>query len=79
MKILDPISSKLRKYATVGIKIDRSDPTLIYEVAECYGIIHNKKYYPTFFSQVGAYQDNNKLFSLGFLSCSIYENGFTIS
>lgn len=83
VKILDPVTSKMRKYATVGINVSRSDPTIISEIAECSGFVFEGKYYPVFFSQVGAYQgtDNGitKIYSLGFLKCAVYQSGFTIS
>jgi hypothetical protein len=84
VKILDPATSKMRKYATLGINVSRSDPTIISELSECSGFVYQGKYYPVFFSQVGAYQEVDsdqikKIYSLGFLKCAVYQSGFTIT
>jgi hypothetical protein len=84
VKVLDPSSNKMRKYANIGGKVSRADKTINYQYVESTGIVHNDndkvKYYPSFISEVeGWHNTSTGIFNLGFSKSSIYQDGFKLN
>lgn len=80
INVIDPMSNKKRKYATIGKPISKNDNTYISEVIKAGHFVARNNMYQSFFSQVAADVDEEtgKIYSIGFLRSSIYMNGFNL-
>jgi len=73
--VLDPLTNKMRKYATIGKAVKKDDITTIVQSTRAGNFYHNAKYYQSFISNVGAYYDDDRIYSLGFFGASYYNVG----
>lgn len=82
VKVLDPITGSFQDYATIGKIIKESDTNNIRDSITSNPIVIGKKntdgtikrkYIQTFISEVGVYSDDERIYSLGFLSSYVFK------
>ena len=78
--VLDPLSNKMRKYATIGKPVSKDDKLYTREIVEAGHFISGGNFYQSFLSQVAAKvdADSQQIYSLGFLQSSIFMKGFSL-
>ena len=72
MLVLDPLTNKMRRYATLGKVFKKDDSTTIVQSTTAGKFYHGKHFYQSFISNVGAYYDDKRIYSLGFFGASYY-------
>ena len=76
VKVIDPLSGKKRKYATLGINVNIDDKTMNIQSVSAKSFFYktaNKTYYlQPFLSQVGGIWNDERILSLGFTGASVY-------
>lgn len=81
INVLDPSTNKMRRYATIGKKVNAKDKRLNMEGITAGNFYNNKKYYQTFISKFGGYPMYNsndvvpsdiRVDSLGYMGCSVF-------
>jgi hypothetical protein len=79
--VLDPLSNKMRKYATIGKPVSKDDKLYTREIVEAGHFISGGNFYQSFLSQVDAKVDavSQQIYSLGFLRSSIFMKGFSLN
>ena len=71
--VLDPLTNKMRRYATIGKAVTKDDPSIIVQSTTAGKFYHGDKFYQSFISNVGAYHDDTtRIYSLGFFGASYY-------
>ena len=70
--VLDPLTNKMRRYATIGKAVTKDDPSTIVQSTTAGKFYHGDKFYQSFISNVGAYYDTTRIYSLGFFGASYY-------
>lgn len=76
VKVIDPLSGKKRKYATLGINVNIDDKTKNIQSVSAkpffYKTINKTFYLQPFLSQVGGIWNSERVLSLGFTGASVY-------
>ena len=70
--VFDPLTNKMRRYATIGKAVKKDDITTIVQSTRAGNFYHKQKFYQSFISNVGAYCDDDRIYSLGFFGASYY-------
>lgn len=79
VKVLDPLTNKMRKYANIGIAIDENDQTINSQTVSCNKLFrietgnHTRIIQP-FLSQVSGYKSNKHVCALSFLGACYLSN-----